>query len=798
MEKLQKLYDLYLKKGILTDKTSFSQFSSATPDVQGKLYDLGKDNGLFVSTDLQKFQTAWGVKKKDISEPVGDTEGTMDSTTEQAPASPFFLDSQSSDPIAERGIGFEEPDYANTDQDKKQLISADSQPSDPIADNDVSIMRQMGELQKGKEKIEYKPIQDEGQKAEDLIKQKSKITPAQRKAIDLSLNSTSDLTEIEKTEYDRLYDKAVESGDIERGGNGGVDASTLGKVKEIAKKNVLNSFYVDKAKKEDELLIEENIYENREDVRNARNEQISKTFLNPGDKQEYDLLAALNASEQVLSIYNDPKTNRWIPNLDEALSEATKANKLAEKNLLVYRESYLKQNIKDIDKAKYELSQDKDNKSLKENLLKAKSKYAAFINPVEEAKKIFTENPKIQEEKGDTNLEKFLNYFDGITLQYKEATKGMTDAELALTIVPIVDELSGAGPEFRKAVQLYKEMKTLSPIALLNRKALSEDNFFTQLSKSLLSGLSDGTTFTTEQEESSIIFDALAKSETISSVSEDQMKALESSFDMTRGETIGSTLGATLSMMPAFFAAGAGVTKLKNITKLGKAFDKVKDMNRVTKLLLGATESGVTYEAAQLFGDETVAEEASFMSGALGEVFVQGLSAVAKRNIWMSAMVKAFGKNASRAQRYMAIAAQRGGMGFGEVAEEYGNEIGAIINESDGSLKKVKDLFLERFGTLDQNLEFGIMTFGMGVAFGSATKAGKGFANSHKEWLSNQSDEVKSQFNQLANEVSTDMQKVVKETAPVAEEVEQIALEEPSESQLQDDVKNGEVVTLKF
>lgn len=690
-----------------------------------------------ISEVVKEWEAENGVKKKGTSEPVGATEGTTDFTTEQAPAIPF---------------------------------SADSQSSDPIADNDVSIMRQMGELQKGKEKIEYKPIQDEGQQAEDLIKQESKITPAQRKAIDLSLNSTSDLTEREKTEYDRLYDKAVESGDIERGVNGGVDASTLGKVKEIAKKNVLNSFYVDKAKKEDELLIEENIYENREDVRNARNEQISKTFLNPGDKQEYDLLAALKASEQVLSIYNDPKSNRWIPNLDEALSEATKANKLAEKNLLVYRESYLKQNIKDIDKAKYELSQDKDNKSLKENLLKAKSRYATFINPVEEAKKIFTENPKIQEEKGDTNLEKFLNYFDGITLQYKEATKGLTDTELALTSVPIVDEFSGAGPEFRKAVQLYKEMEALSPIALLNRKALSEDNFFTQLSKSFFSGLSDGTTFTTEQEESSIIFDALAKSETISSISENQMKALESSFDMTRGETIGSTLGATLSMIPAFFAAGAGVNKLKNITKLGKAFDKVKDMNRVTKLLLGATESGVTYEAAQLFGDETVAEEASFMAGALGEVFVQGLSAVAKRNIWMSAMVKAFGKNASRAQRYMAIATQRGGTGFGEVAEEYGNEIGAIINESDGSLKKVKDLFLERFGTLDQNLEFGIMTFGMGVAFGSATNAGKGFANSHKEWLSNQSDEVKSQFNQLANEVSTDMQEVVKETAPVAEE----------------------------
>jgi hypothetical protein len=56
-----------------------------------------------------KAYTESEVKKKGISEPVGDTEGTMDSTTEQAPASPFFLDSQSSDPITERGIGFEEP-----------------------------------------------------------------------------------------------------------------------------------------------------------------------------------------------------------------------------------------------------------------------------------------------------------------------------------------------------------------------------------------------------------------------------------------------------------------------------------------------------------------------------------------------------------------------------------------------------------------------------------------------------------------------------------------------------------------
>ena len=53
------------------------------------------------------FKEKFGVKKKGISEPVGDTEDTTDSTTEQSPASPTSLDSQQSDPISERGIGFE-------------------------------------------------------------------------------------------------------------------------------------------------------------------------------------------------------------------------------------------------------------------------------------------------------------------------------------------------------------------------------------------------------------------------------------------------------------------------------------------------------------------------------------------------------------------------------------------------------------------------------------------------------------------------------------------------------------------
>lgn len=88
MDKLQALYNLYLENGIITEKTSFDKFSLASDEVQSSLYNLGKEKGLFQTTELSTFKTAWsgGVKKKDDSEPVGDTEVITESITEQAPA----------------------------------------------------------------------------------------------------------------------------------------------------------------------------------------------------------------------------------------------------------------------------------------------------------------------------------------------------------------------------------------------------------------------------------------------------------------------------------------------------------------------------------------------------------------------------------------------------------------------------------------------------------------------------------------------------------------------------------------
>ena len=68
MDKLEQLYNLYVNKGILSSKTTLDQFKKSDLDIQDKLYDLGKNKGLFNTTDLETFKSAWGdLKKKDSS-----------------------------------------------------------------------------------------------------------------------------------------------------------------------------------------------------------------------------------------------------------------------------------------------------------------------------------------------------------------------------------------------------------------------------------------------------------------------------------------------------------------------------------------------------------------------------------------------------------------------------------------------------------------------------------------------------------------------------------------------------------
>ena len=59
MDKRDKIYDLYLSKGIITESTTREKFKAANPDIIAKLYDLGAKKGLFQTTDLETFSSAW-------------------------------------------------------------------------------------------------------------------------------------------------------------------------------------------------------------------------------------------------------------------------------------------------------------------------------------------------------------------------------------------------------------------------------------------------------------------------------------------------------------------------------------------------------------------------------------------------------------------------------------------------------------------------------------------------------------------------------------------------------------------
>lgn len=108
-EAIKDAYALFKSDGYGDSIEDFKLLISQNEEALKDAYTLFKGDGY--GDTIEDFQSLMGVKKKVTSEPVGDTEGTMASTTEQAPASPISSDSQPSrfsDPIDD-GASFRSP-----------------------------------------------------------------------------------------------------------------------------------------------------------------------------------------------------------------------------------------------------------------------------------------------------------------------------------------------------------------------------------------------------------------------------------------------------------------------------------------------------------------------------------------------------------------------------------------------------------------------------------------------------------------------------------------------------------------
>jgi hypothetical protein len=65
MDKLKALYDSYIENGLISNETTFEQFSQANDEQLNSLYNQGLESSILSSdTSVDLFKTAWNEKKK--------------------------------------------------------------------------------------------------------------------------------------------------------------------------------------------------------------------------------------------------------------------------------------------------------------------------------------------------------------------------------------------------------------------------------------------------------------------------------------------------------------------------------------------------------------------------------------------------------------------------------------------------------------------------------------------------------------------------------------------------------------
>ena len=127
-EKLQKLYQLYVDEGLITDATPIEKFAAADDSQIDALYTLGKNNNLFQSTDIETFKTAFSTPvESTVEEAPIDLTGDPMSTGESRfdalgqALTPKKKEESISEPLGETG----EPVSGSTVETESEFITPD-------------------------------------------------------------------------------------------------------------------------------------------------------------------------------------------------------------------------------------------------------------------------------------------------------------------------------------------------------------------------------------------------------------------------------------------------------------------------------------------------------------------------------------------------------------------------------------------------------------------------------------------------------------------------------------------------
>ena len=90
MDKIQALYQSYLDAGIISPSTTLEQFATANEEQLSTLYNQGIESNFISSeTNIDLFTSAWGLKKKDASVTVSESESGLSGQQKYPPGYPY-------------------------------------------------------------------------------------------------------------------------------------------------------------------------------------------------------------------------------------------------------------------------------------------------------------------------------------------------------------------------------------------------------------------------------------------------------------------------------------------------------------------------------------------------------------------------------------------------------------------------------------------------------------------------------------------------------------------------------------
>jgi len=395
--------------------------------------------------------------------------------------------------------------------------------------------------------------------------------------------------------------------------------------------------------------------------------------------------------------------------------------------------------------------------AIKKELDTAKAQRAGFINPQAKVAAAYAKYG----DKADavmpsgTPLQKLKKLLAELEFDRQQIAGRITKAEskggdIGFAANEMLNLTQGHNADHRRMVQLEAQIKDLAPIAFLNENPGVTDKkagFFPAFNTGFMGSLAgQGSPLSNTQRQEDAI--NLARNLQIAGVSPEAlydptMTGVKDRMEepgFFSGEYLGGLAGQSTGLMASIMATtaitrGVGLgTAVSRAVQLGnKALGLTgKYSGAILPLLGDALESGINYEAAgriNVDNDDELDFVGGFLGGAAASVGSSGFNAL------KSSVARFFGDKAQDAANMVInFGASRLGSGVGETAEEFGQQIGQLWEQSSTGQDFWRRMD-EQFGTVDKTTKFIASTMLMGAFMGGAHSGGLG------EYLTNYSQQ---------------------------------------------------------